>query len=360
MKAVLRTTFRPVLLPGVLLAIFVTIDLLNGSDGASVVGLWVAIPLVAALLSGPLTVIAYTAGSTVTAVLLGFYDQSYNRSASSQIERLVAIALSGLFAVAVSSRRLRREREFRETRLLADTVQEVLLPAVPSRVQTVDVATSYHAAAAAARVGGDFFDLRSTDGSARLVIGDVRGKGLGAIRLAAVVLAAFRERVDDRPDIIDLVDDLNRAVVRESTDEEEFATAIVAEVGSGHVMTLALAGHPPPLRVTARGAEPLECPLRGTALGLLADRPVTKSCDFQLAPGDRVLFYTDGVTEARNARGEFFPLAEYASLALRSGTLRRSLEALESALIEWTGGSLTDDAAFVVLEPVPRRGDPTP
>lgn len=359
MRPVLRTVGRPETLPAALLLAFVAADLLDG-PGQSVLGLWVAVPLVAAFFSRPSTVMGYGLASTVSATLLGFYDHSYARALSPQVERIVVIALSGLFAVGMSVIRLRRERIFRATRLLADTVQGVLLPAIPRDVGAVHVATSYHAAAASARVGGDFFDVRAAGSRARMVIGDVRGKGLPAVRLASVILAAFRERFEERLDITDLLDDLNRAVVREALDSEEFATATVGEIGPDGVLTLAVAGHPPPLKVGPSGVELLECEHSGAALGMVDERPVAKHCEFRIAPGERVLFYTDGAAEARNPAGGFFPLEEQALATLMSGTLREGLRKLEAALSAWTGGDLRDDIAFVLIELLPVPGPAGP
>jgi serine phosphatase RsbU (regulator of sigma subunit) len=183
----------------------------------------------------------------------------------------------------------------------------------------------------------------------RVVVGDVQGKGLNAVERAAVVLGAYRVAAYDEATLTEVGKCLERAAERHLQDEA-FATVILAEVSEDGAVTLINYGHPPPLLVRSEGtacfAAPTEpgLPLGLTALG--AD-PVT-SYRAVLKPGDQMLLYTDGTTEARNPAGEFYSLEERASL-LRASDTYAALEALRSDVVAHTGGPLEDDAAMLLL-----------
>ena len=116
-------------------------------------------------------------------------------------ESCATIAGVTVAGVIASAARQRKERELVDVRAVADVAQRVLLHQVPREVGQLQIAVRYISAAAAARIGGDLYDVVAVAGTARLIVADVQGKGLAAVQTAAVVLAAFRESVYDEPDL---------------------------------------------------------------------------------------------------------------------------------------------------------------
>lgn len=338
-------------LPAVLLAAIVVVAVVDGRH-ANVLGLLGVVPLVAATVASRRAVVTYGVVSLLIAGTLGVYDDAYGaHQVVAQVERLATDLVAAAIAVVATDARTRREEHLRSTRRVAETVQQVLLPPPPARVGRLKVASAYRAAAASARVGGDFFDVRPGPGEAvRVLIGDVRGKGLEAVRLAGVVLAAFRERTEERPDIAALLQDLNRAVVREATNEEEFVTALIAQVSSDGCMTAVFAGHPPPLVVRGSSARLLAVADPGLPLGVRPQIRLVRATEGQLVRGDRFLFYTDGTTEARGADGTMFPAGDYAASILGRGPLDAALKRFDDAIRIWSGGRMLDDSALLAVE----------
>ena len=197
------------------------------------------------------------------------------------------------------------ERAAERARLLARTLQASLIPPAPPHVPGLDVAGAYRPAGEGDEVGGDFYDVFETGRNDwALVIGDVRGKGVEAAAVTALArytlrAAAMRTR---RPKVV--LHTLNDALLRQQA--ERFCTAVYARLrpqARNHCrVTLSSAGHPLPVAAVA-GEAPRPVGRPGTLLGVLAD-PVLHDTSIDLGPGDVVVFYTDGVTEAR--RGEEF------------------------------------------------------
>ena len=184
----------------------------------------------------------------------------------------------------------------------------------------------------------------------RIIIGDVRGKGLDAVRLASIVLGSYRHVAYERADLRAIVADLDRAVAR-SVGDEDFVTAALVEERGG-TLTIVNCGHPAPLLLRRGEVIPLEPPAPAPPLGFM---PVVRPRVERLEPGDRLLLFTDGLGEARRD-GEFFPTADRAWRLLGHGTVGDGLASLETALVEWVHGRLDDDIALVLLEYTgPRR-----
>ncbi|GAA3150716.1 MULTISPECIES: PP2C family protein-serine/threonine phosphatase [Nonomuraea] len=263
---------------------------------------------------------------------------------------LTVIGIAGVTGASMlaAGLRLQRERELASVRQVAEAAQRVLLRPVPRRAGDLRVGLSYTSAAAEARIGGDLYEVVTTPQGVRLLIGDVQGKGLAAVETAAWVLGAFREAAYDETDLADIGERLEASLARH-LGSEQFVTAIIAEIHDTEV-SLVNFGHPPPLLIHADGgiatAEP---PEQGLPLGLgVFDASQTKAHRVPFHRGDRILFFTDGVIEARNAAGEFYPLEERAGL-LRREDPQVALDALRADLVSHTGGPLLDDAAMLLL-----------
>lgn len=257
------------------------------------------------------------------------------------------VAVTGASALA-SHLRIRRERELADVRLVAEAAQRVLLRPVPRRADDLRIALSYTSAAAEAQIGGDLYEVVSTMHGVRLLIGDVQGKGLGAVETAAWVLGAFREAAYDEPDLAAVGERVEHSLMRH-LGGEKFVTAVIGEVHEDEISLLNF-GHPAPLIIRRDGdvveAEPeIECPPLG--LVALGDGGV-KPYRFPFTDGDQILLYTDGVIEARDRSGSFYPLLERAGL-LTAADPQAALDELRSDLISHVGGPLGDDAAMLFI-----------
>jgi serine phosphatase RsbU (regulator of sigma subunit) len=280
-------------------------------------------------------------------VSLGFYDQVLGR----RQHTLMIAAIVGVTAASVlaSSIRHERERVLADVRSVAEVAQQVLLRPVPRRIGPIHVAVSYTSAAAEARIGGDLYEAVSVPGGVRVIIGDVQGKGLDAVETAAAVLGAFREAAHDEPDLGGVVARLDATLARRLSGEK-FVTAVLAEFGTGDTVSLLNCGHPSPLVLGVDSecflAEPDDvAPPLGLA-DLVTSRPRPYAVKFAL--GDRMLFYTDGIIEARDQAGRFYPLIDRVGV-LGSADPQEALDRLRADVLAHVGGPLTDDAAMLLV-----------
>ncbi|MFV8132902.1 PP2C family protein-serine/threonine phosphatase [Streptomyces syringium] len=258
----------------------------------------------------------------------------------------------------------RRERELYRVKSVAEVAQHVLLQPLPRRSGPLRIVCLYLPAEAEAEMGGDLYAAaRTASGSTRLLIGDVRGKGLAAISHAALLLGAFRAAAHRQATLARLAVHLDGAVRWDTTqwrttsepdDNESFATAILLDLPDDEpVVRLISCGHPPPLLIRRNGVSTLRpgvshLPIGLGALGGLDEPDDYEDETFDFEAGDLLLLYTDGVIEARDADGVFFPLTERAA-----GWDRDSPEAfmqgLREDLMAHVQGHLGDDAAVVAI-----------
>ncbi|MFF7591465.1 PP2C family protein-serine/threonine phosphatase [Kitasatospora purpeofusca] len=244
-----------------------------------------------------------------------------------------------------------RERELFQVRTVAEAAQRALLRPPPERIGPLRIAVRYMAAAAEARIGGDLYEVVDTPFGIRILLGDVQGHGLPAVETAADVLGAFRTAARTEPDLARLAEHLDAALAGRPADGR-FVTAVLLGVDRGDSAALLVnCGHPHPLlrragRVTelvpARHSPPLGL------LGLLGDGSYTAE-PVDPWPGDLLLLYTDGVSEARDTAGEFYPLPDRFA-ELPAGTPEDLMDALLPDLASWVSpGGLADDAAALAV-----------
>lgn len=262
----------------------------------------------------------------------------------------VFAALSGVLLMTVFSFCVRllirgREQELAQTQKVAETVQRALIRPLPSRLGALTFDTRYLAAAEHAQVGGDVYDAAWTPSGIRIMIGDVMGKGLGAVETASSLVGAFREAAFEALDLPSLADRLQISLVRR-TDPNVFVTAVLIELPvTGETADVLTCGHPPPLFLSAEGkAHELDLCEPSPPLGLLDLAAGHHVVRVDLAPGDGLLLYTDGATEARGRNREFFALESWANRP--AGW---SLDSLVDCLQDHAGGRLGDDAALILL-----------
>jgi serine phosphatase RsbU (regulator of sigma subunit) len=260
------------------------------------------------------------------------------------------LARRAAVAVANAEEFRRQKGRLAEITRIAEVVQHAILPPVPRRAGNLNLCTSYVSAAREALIGGDLYEIVAIPGAVRLIIGDVRGKGLDAVRLATVVLGEFRAAAVERDDISSLARQMDRRM-RPYLGAEDFVTALIAEIDSNGLTSAVCCGHPPAILFTGGERRYLGA-ADSLPLGLGAD-PGTVTT--QLTPGDRLLLYTDGILEARDPQGRFIEL-EKVTEELAHGPLDTVLDRIHQTLRDAVGSELADDLALLIAEYAPRAG----
>jgi sigma-B regulation protein RsbU (phosphoserine phosphatase) len=250
------------------------------------------------------------------------------------------------------SARRRAEESERRARSLARTLQSTFIPPTPPTVPGLDVGAIYRPAGDGEQVGGDFYDVFQT-GRTRwaVVIGDVCGKGAEAATITALARYTVRTAAmsTGRPRAV--LHTLNDALLRHPS--ERFCTvlygALVQQPRGSVRMTLASGGHPPPLHAT-RGPRVSSIGPSGTVLGVVED-PDLEESSVDIGPGEVLVLYTDGVTEARRGN-DFFGEDRLRSLVGRytedgaPGIARHIVD----EVVDFQAGDPRDDIAVVTLK----------
>lgn len=288
---------------------------------------------------------------------------------------VVALVIVSVLATLFCWLRDQRTAQLERAHLISETAQSAVLRPLPSRAGPLRIATEYHPSEPDTRVGGDLFAVARTAHSTRLLIGDVRGKGLTSISRTSIMLGAFRAAAHRQSPLPELAAYLEGSVhwglaelsLTEEDVAECFVTAVVADIPDDDpIVNLVCMGHPPPLLLHDGAALPLEVrrPAPPLGLGTLGDASYVPET-FPFGPGDQLLLYTDGVTEARDPDGAFYPLFERAARAglAADGSAEgpeELLRHLTSDLLAYVGGPLGDDMAMIATTRVPRdpRGRP--
>jgi phosphoserine phosphatase RsbU/P len=321
------------------------VDVRTG-DRFVLVGLFAVVPLVAAALCPPRVTSALAVAAVAAAAVAGAL---YERLDSvDHVVRLAVLSAVGVAAVVLSYLRCQREHDLRVMTDVAVVAQRALLRSFPSAIGRVGVAVRYQSAAEEALVGGDLYDAVLSPGGVRILIGDVRGKGLEAVHLASVVLGAFRTVAPGDDDLADVAEMLDLAVSREAG-EEDFVTALLVEVHDDDTLTLVNCGHHPPALITPSGLEFLTANTLSPPLGLRAEPRLELH---RWRPADRLLLYTDGLVEARDISGDFFFLEGQVECLFRD-SLEHCLDELVQAVTSHARDGLQDDLAVVLLANLP-------
>jgi serine phosphatase RsbU (regulator of sigma subunit) len=309
-----------------------------------------AAPLVAAPVSSPRVTTA-----TGGAALLAAYAVHARFGLVPDVDTITEVVT--VTTVAVLAAVINRDQRLASAREIAEATQRAVLPDPAARIGGFDIAARYEAAQEGALIGGDLYAVQDSPHGVRLVVGDVRGKGMGAVATVAVVIGAFREAAEQESTLEAVARRLERALVREGTrregidDAEEFTTVVLAELPHGDgVVRILNRGHPPPLLLYGDGVVrplPARQPALPLGMGELGAWP-DRAEETALPAGATLLLYTDGLTEARDPRGAFYdPEARLAGRAFRDpGTLLRTLA--EEAR-RHSGGGMADDLALLAV-----------
>ncbi|WP_314173472.1 PP2C family protein-serine/threonine phosphatase [Streptomyces winkii] len=323
--------------------------------------LLVAAPAITASFAGPrmtgLIALLAVAAQSLIAVLRD-KDELISANHQAQIAALVLVGVSLVVFCVVQER---RARELTQVRRVAETAQQLVLRPLPERVGPLRMASLYLAAEAEARIGGDLYAAARTGSSTRLLIGDVRGKGMSAVGDAALLIGAFRAAVHERTAMAQMAALLDESVTwnlgdpaRAEGAQETFITASLLDISdedSG--CDLVVCGHPPPLLLRKGHVTTVEGHRPAPPLGLGKLAHTGYHVDgFELEAGDLLLLYTDGITEARDRSGRFYPLAERIEGWTVSGP-DALLQRLAHDLRHHVGGPLNDDAAVIAVERLP-------
>ncbi|MEG3629471.1 PP2C family protein-serine/threonine phosphatase [Streptomyces poriticola] len=249
-------------------------------------------------------------------------------------------------------------RELRRARQAAGAAQQVLLRPPAPRIGGLDVAAAQLSADRGAQVGGDLYDVARTEHGVRVVMGDARGHGLAALGTAAAVLGSFREAVHDEPALDGVLRRLDRTLARHLRDgpggtaAEEFVTVLLLEIRPDGTLHALNCGHPWPHLIRGTEVDPVARDDPLPPLGVLplpAELPAAP-CG-RLRPGELLVLHTDGVEDARDPHGRFFPLREVLADAAQAepGTARAVLGRAFAMLLHHARGAPADDVALLVL-----------
>ncbi|MEW2071534.1 PP2C family protein-serine/threonine phosphatase [Streptomyces sp. NPDC007346] len=360
-------------IPVGVIVLAVVIDLATPTDVTSA-PLLMAAPVAAAPLLRLPGIIAIGALSMAVHAVLAWVDHTFGwqRGVANQLTLLAVTVLAVLINRTLEGQSARTRR----ARQVAAVAQTAVLPRPPSRLGELQIAARYIPAEDEAMIGGDLYVVQDTVHGVRVMVGDVRGKGLGAVSAVCADLGAFRYAADEAEDLPGLVTALEAALLREGgrrggqEQEEGFTTALVAEFADGlEAVRIVNRGHPPPVLLDARGtATVLEPSQESPPLGIAALGTWSFPVDtFPFPPGSTLLCYTDGVTEARDEDGVFYDAAVRLPRLLRHRSLvgdppapAEILQLLIDDVARHTGGRVQDDQALLALHRPAREAAPLP
>jgi phosphoserine phosphatase RsbU/P len=338
-----RAKSRPLLVAMLVTSVIALVDVWTGSR-AILLGLLIAGPLLAAASLDAARTAMVSLYALGLAVLLGIPDGIVGTT--DHLLGCLVVATGGALGTFVAHRRTEQEQLLLRVMRIAEVAQRTILRPIPPRMGRVALAVRYLSATEDALVGGDFYDVAVTRHGLRVLVGDVKGKGLEAVQLAALVLAGFRAAAT-HPSLVELAAELDRSI-RPRLGEEDFVTAVLVQFGRSGELQMVNCGHPAPLRFRSGAAELLTSAEPATPLGL---DPAPTLQRFTLAAPDRVLLYTDGLIEARAPDGRQFELNGQVAAVVAASSLGAALDGLVARLLEHAGGRLDDDLALVLAQP---------
>jgi serine phosphatase RsbU (regulator of sigma subunit) len=282
--------------------------------------------------------------SRAVGVMTLFYAESQRQYRNDDLPMLEDIARRAALAIEAAQTFREQSGRLADVVRVADAAQRAILADVPPRVGPFLLAAAYRSSAAEATIGGDLFDVVPWRHGIWLLIGDVRGKGLGAIRTAALVLGAARAAAEDLDDPADVIAVVDRRLRRHLA-EEDFVTACLVELSAAGDYRVALAGHPAPFVIHADGQMVQLDVVPSPPLGL-GEKPETAIGTLSI--GDRLLLFTDALTESRDSSGAFIPVERFVARMV-GRTLDEAVAATVRQL-ENEASTLDDDLALLAVE----------
>ncbi|MGW0855854.1 PP2C family protein-serine/threonine phosphatase [Streptomyces sp. NPDC002690] len=363
------------LLPLALLVVVCFADW-NTSGDFRVLSWLVVVPVVAAALC-PVGTTALFAVAAVIAYRV--IDQAWEHEYRAGLPDFILVSMGGLLAIAAAWLRRRGERRALSVRNVADTTRATVIRPLPPSWGGLLHAHIYLPADAEARLGGDFYDIQPSPWGTRALLGDVQGKGLGAVAVAANLLGTFREAGFHQPDLRVVAERMEIRMERNRLyeqamgykDGDRFATAVLLDFpppgsGEGFVDVINF-GHDPPFAVSARGVRLLDAGSGMLPLGLNELVPVSDRSAgphrVRIAEDETLLLTTDGVTEARDRAGDFFPLAEALEVAVAEDphlaeSPYRLVRAVRDRMLRHVYGRLQDDTTIFAVRLASASSEP--
>lgn len=304
------------------------------------IGFFGLVPLMAAVVLSP----AQTALIGSGALVAGLAEAQWADGGLDSYTglRLGVVVACGCAAAFLAALRQRRERSLHEVSVVADVAQRAILGDGRYDLPDVDVVTGLRSALREAHVGGDFYAALHGPYGTRMIVGDVRGKGLPAVRLASAVVGGFRHAALNSPSIEEVACQLDVTVQTLAEEDEDFVTAVMVEVRSDH-LCLICCGHHPPLIGRPGNFRSAELH-HGTPLGLGGPRKLTTE---PWAPDELYIAFTDGLVEARDSHGRMLDAVDWRG-AVRSLDPGRVVDSLLGLVHEWAADDLRDDVAILV------------
>ncbi|MFJ2771055.1 PP2C family protein-serine/threonine phosphatase [Streptomyces sp. NPDC087300] len=317
-------------------------DIATG-PATSLIGLLLVCPLLASTQDGWRVTAIVSGAATLLAVVISLVERALGQG-DTQV-RLLMLVVAGAYGTWFAHRSAGLQQQLEK---VAAAAQRAIIRPTDFRIGGLEVSARYHSAAAQAHIGGDLYAFANTPMGLRLLIGDVRGKGLAPVHLSAAAIGHFRDAAYTQPDLLDVVRELESRLACD-LGPEDFVTAVIAEVDPHHVR-LVNCGHHAPLHLPDTGTPTLLAPPAPTTPIGLAPEPTVQ--EVPLAAGDRLLFYTDGLAEARDRTG-CMPDLQLIGRLCTGARLDGALDTVMAALNHHTRHSAAgDDIALILLEPV--------
>jgi PAS domain S-box-containing protein len=243
----------------------------------------------------------------------------------------------------------KRQAEIEEDLRLAARVQNSLAPR--SLVwDTMSVDAFYHPVHS---IGGDFALVNSTDHEhLSLLVCDVSGHGIGSALVANRIYSETTTHLRSGMPFLDMFGELNRFLIEDIADSGMFVTVAAVRIDTHRrSMVFAGAGHPPAM-LARRGQNPVLLESRSMILGALPDAvDVTTTLEVQLQPDDRILLYTDGITEVFNSRGEMLGIPGVQEIVRQTSSLpaHEMKQGILNGVAAWREGPPTDDVSLMLV-----------
>jgi hypothetical protein len=320
----------------------VVLGVLDAMPGLILIPLFSVAPLIVATVADERRTGVFAGAAVALAFGVEWWEGT---SDDSYWPSVIAVCVISAMAVVVAGMRRRREDRVARMTAIAEAAQLALLPPLPPEMTGITIAARYRSATREASVGGDLYEIIPTGHGIRVIIGDVRGKGLDAVLLARQVLSEFRRSAVAVPALEQVAGEVGR-LIGPHLGEEDFVTATLAQITPGGELTMVNCGHHPPLLRRGGDLHPLTGGTAALPLGLGHEFTAFTA---SWSSGDRLLLYTDGLVESRDQHGEFFP-EEAIATALLAADCDQALDALLAAVHRHTGGHGHDDIALLLLE----------
>ncbi|MFE1203246.1 PP2C family protein-serine/threonine phosphatase [Streptomyces sp. NPDC058762] len=353
------------LVPLLLLAAIVVADVTTNLF--QIIAWTVLVPGVAAAICGVRSTAVFAVLALVVYVLA---DTVWKHRAETGLPGLVLVLVGGFVAVVAAAFRVAGERRMLHMRDVAETTRRTVLRALPDGFGGLEHAAVYLSADSDARVGGDFFDIQPGPYGTRVLVGDVQGKGLGAVDAAAALLGTFREAAYHVPDLAVVAEHLDLRMLRHrahtaalgEANGDRFATGVLVGFRSDMPAAVELVnfGHEPPLAVGPGGVRRLPV-AGGLPLGMreLLPGDFLTTVRAGLAEDETLLLVTDGVVEARDPDGAFYDHEATVALAVEADpsdtSPRRLVAVVRDGTLRHCRGRLTDDTTVFAVR---RSGRP--